>query len=261
MVLHSCSSCWEEEPPVSHIKGGHTINKQDCPGLLCFLQVGQVPLDSKGCKFKRDMGPCTAHGGHNHRFQLHCQGVAAPGEWPLVWDCRPLDEGSRTKLRQPGQDREAALLSVQVLLRRNFNLAEELRAHTLFFTDSTGSLPQQLPDDLQQVQFVRVNKGPRSPHNVRSAVAGRLPPTGIMEPAVLRGHPRIVPAAPMTPRLRLVAQRGPRSQAIDCPADYAAIDHLLHTLLLQHDAEYRCQRSLDLFLQVHSRCRRVTSKK
>ena len=98
------------------------------------------------------------------------------------------------------------------------DLKAELAQGAIALFDSLGSLPDQLPSNLQVVQHVRATAftGPSVPASTHTGPARQ---TGIMEVAGRGGRPRIGPARQHPPGLRITVLRGQHRFSVDCTFD------------------------------------------
>ena len=170
-----------------------------------------------------------------------------PHEFPLVWDLRGIQEPVLTCRHLPRELRDDALNKLQRMPGFLRDLKAELAQGAIALFDSLGSLPDQLPSNLQVVQHVRATAftGPGAPASTHTGPARQ---TGIIEVAGRGNRPRIGPARQHPPGLRITVLRGQHRFSVDCTFDNGAIDALVFDLLLQHHAQASLPPSFSIVL-------------
>ena len=120
-------------------------------------------------------------------------------------------------------------------------------AGTLVFADALGILPDNLPDDLLEVQHFRVARTNPQPELI-ILPAGQQPSGSGEATTTSTTWVRVTSATQQTPKLRLSVLRGCNIHEIDCDPRTPAIDHFLFQLLERHHANRPLQGQFALAL-------------
>ncbi|OLQ00237.1 hypothetical protein AK812_SmicGene17138 [Symbiodinium microadriaticum] len=84
-----------------------------------------------------------------------------PRAFPIPWDLRGVGGRIRTSLHFPGEFFAASVAAVQAVCPEMPHLHDQLLSQNLVALDATGFLGPSLPDDLEEVQFITVERSAR----------------------------------------------------------------------------------------------------
>ncbi|CAE7615069.1 Dnah2 [Symbiodinium necroappetens] len=152
-----------------------------------------------------------------------------PRSTPLPWDFRSIGGRVRTVLHYPAELLSESVAAVQAVCPEMPDLLASLLSHHLVAIDATGLLDNYLPDDLEEVQFITVERNARNWFLEASGVPTGWPewsplgPTSTSTTTQIQGDNR---------RFRFVVLHGTEQAQVEVRAPCLQADAVLESLLM-----------------------------
>ena len=152
-----------------------------------------------------------------------------PRAYPIPWDLRSVGGRIRVSLHFPGELFAASAASVQAVCPELPTLHEQLLLHKFVALDATGFLGANMPEDLEEVQFITVERSARAWFAENTQVAAELPSWDFLGPTSTSTTTQIQEEQR---RFRFIVRHGFAQAQVEVRAPCLQADAILESLLM-----------------------------